>query len=74
MKEFLENLSRYPRLLLGLILGIFLAFRVLNMDFESTITVGILTIILSNGGDYLLLLANKGSSDYKHPKSLGAMI
>ncbi len=26
MKEFFENLSRYPRFLLGLILGIFLAF------------------------------------------------
>lgn len=26
MKEFLENLSRYPRFLLGLILGIFLAY------------------------------------------------
>ncbi|MBC6419806.1 MAG: DUF751 family protein [Prochloron sp. SP5CPC1] len=25
MKEFFENLSRYPRFLLGLILGIFLA-------------------------------------------------
>ena len=26
MKEFFENLSRYPRFLLGLILGIFLAY------------------------------------------------
>ncbi len=26
MKEFLENLSRFPRLLIGLTLGIFLAF------------------------------------------------
>jgi hypothetical protein len=26
MREFLENLLRYPRFLLGLILGIFLAF------------------------------------------------
>lgn len=26
MREFLENLARYPRFLIGLILGIFLAF------------------------------------------------
>ena len=26
MKEFFENLSRYPRFLIGLILGIFLTF------------------------------------------------
>jgi hypothetical protein len=26
MKDFLENISRYPRFLLGLVLGVFLSF------------------------------------------------
>lgn len=54
MGEFFENLSRYPRFLLGLVLGIFLAFfQWLSPLFKNPLTAIAIVGILVGGFIFL---------------------
>jgi hypothetical protein len=56
MKDFFDNLSRYPRFLIGLVLGIFLAFFAsLKPWFENPVAAVAIVGMLIGGAAFIFL-------------------